>query len=84
MKKILLLLTLLMAGCSCTNEPHHVNRILETQGYTNINQTGYSFWGCSEDDVGTGFTATSISGQTVEGVVCCGAWSGKACTTRIW
>ncbi len=82
MKKILLLLTLLIVGC--TDEPNHVQHILETEGYTNINQTGYSYWGCSDDDTGTGFTATSVSGQTVEGVVCCGVWGGKACTTRIW
>ncbi len=48
-------------------------RVLSSNGYTNIQITGYSPFSCSEDDFNsTGFIATSPSGQKVRGAVCTG------------
>ena len=45
--------------------------ILEEQGYTNVQITGYNYLACSEDDMYRyGFTATNSNGKNVKGVVC--------------
>lgn len=63
-----------LAGCSSENE---ARRVLAGQGYTNINTTGYAFFGCDEkDDFHTGFEAISPNGSRVEGVVCSGFLKG--------
>lgn len=63
-----------LVGCSSENE---ARRVLAGQGYTNINTTGYAFFGCDEkDEFHTGFEATSPSGSRVEGVVCSGFLKG--------
>ena len=59
-----------MAGCT---DPVTAERVLSEQGYTDIQITGYRFFGCSEDDFYvTGFNATSPVGKRVEGCVCQG------------
>jgi len=51
---------------------------LTRQGYVDIEITGRSFWGCSEDDVWrTKFSAISPSGHAVRGVVCEGILKGS-------
>ena len=79
MKKIsLILLTIVMlfSIASCT-DPQNTRRVLQTQGFTKIQITGYDFFTCSDDDFyHTGFTATSPNGQYVEGVVCQGIFKG--------
>jgi len=80
-----LLLTLpLSAGCEPA--PMIAQRVLEDEGFVNIQLTGYEFASCSDSDgTNTGFTATRImpdgTRRNVSGVVCCGLFL-KACTVR--
>ncbi len=68
-------------GLACTDEVG-ARRILKGQGYRNIQTTGYSVYGCGEDDrITTGFTATGVDGSEVTGTVCCGVM--KNCTVRV-
>lgn len=72
MKKILIVLAavIMISGCTDADNAH---RILENNGYSNIQITGYNLFGCSEDDFQhTGFTATGPTGKTVSGTVCSG------------
>jgi hypothetical protein len=56
--------------------------ILQKQGYTKIEMTGYKFFACSDDDLFvSGFKALSIAGKPIEGVVC-SDWL-KSATVRI-
>lgn len=46
-------------------------RVLTQQGYSDIEITGYRWFGCSKDDwYHTGFKAKSSSGLDLTGVVC--------------
>lgn len=82
MKKTLFALLLALSLGACTNN-NEAERILHSQGYTDITYTGYAFFACSDDDtIHTGFEATSISGDRVEGAVCCGLLF-KNCTVRV-
>lgn len=66
-------ITILIGFLSACTAPNEARRILEQQGYTNIEIKGYSLLTCSEDDwFRTGFKATSPAGQQVQGVVCRG------------
>ncbi len=64
---------------SCT-QPDRTTRILEDQGYSNIQTHSFGFmqlFQCSEDDTfRTPFTAESSSGRQVTGVVCSGILKG--------
>lgn len=67
------IITILISFFSACTAPNEARRILEQQGYTNIQIKGYSLLTCSEDDwFRTGFVATGPTGQRVEGVVCRG------------
>lgn len=78
MKRVLILLALVLG---CTDEANTV-RTLRSVGFTDIQTTGYSMFGCGDDDTfSTGFTAKNTSGDPVSGVVCCG-FIGKGCTIR--
>lgn len=45
--------------------------ILEKQGYTNVEITGYNLFACSEDDMyRLNFTAVNSNQKKVKGVVC--------------
>lgn len=82
MKKLLLLL-LLSITISCTNDAdfNKGKRQLELQGYTNVQNTGYEYWCCGENDTySTGFRATAKDGTIVTGCICSG-W-GKGITIR--
>ena len=75
-----LILTTLLFGC--TRPPNDVQSILEGQGYSNIELTGYAFFACSDDDFfHDGFTATK-DGKPVSGVVCSGFLKGS--TIRLY
>lgn len=79
MKKLIVLVVML-AGC---HDNTQAKRVLEQQGYTSVEPTGWEPWGCARDDeVVTGFRATSPSGARVSGVVCCGLFF-KGCTIRV-
>lgn len=77
MKRFMLLsflLCLTITGCTNTVK---AQRILEQNGYTNVQMTGYDPFMCSEgDDFSDGFTATSPKGMQVEGAVCSGIMKG--------
>jgi len=71
MRIILILLAVGMLS-ACT-EPGNAKRILEDQGYRDVQITGYSFFACSKDDTfHTGFKAISPVGKPVSGTVCAG------------
>jgi len=83
MKKSLIvalsLIAALSAGCTSSGD---ATRALQGAGYTNIELTGYRFFGCGEDDTfHTGFQAVGPTGQRVSGVVCSGVLKGA--TVRI-
>jgi hypothetical protein len=64
------LMSYFLFGCT---DNVNAKRILEENGYTNIQFTGYAFFACSKDDTyHTGFTAISPSGKFVSGTVCAG------------
>lgn len=65
-----------------TPDTDGASRILEEEGYTDINITGADPLMCGERDLkGTKFRAKNQAGNTVTGVVCCGAFF-KGCTIR--
>ena len=77
---LLLLITAFASGCS---DNEGAKRLLEKQGYTNVQTDGYAWLACSqkEDNIATKFTAVNPSGYTVSGAVCRGLW-GKNSTIR--
>jgi hypothetical protein len=61
-----------MGGCS---DPEGARRILESQGHTQVETLGYSYFSCGESDVyATQFRALSPTGTPVSGTVCQGLW----------
>lgn len=53
-------------------------KILSSQGFTDVEITGFRFLGCDEKDFfHTGFVATSPNGQRIKGVVCAGWFKGS-------
>jgi hypothetical protein len=75
MKKIFIAIVFLMF-IGCTNE-NGALELLEAEGCTNIQITGYRVFGCSQDDTfHTGFECKR-NGKTVTGVVCQGVLKGK-------
>ncbi|WP_417219036.1 hypothetical protein [Achromobacter spanius] len=82
MKAILCIaLVIGLTGCS---DAQNAQRILRNSGYSEIQITGYQWFGCGKDDpVRTGFTAKSPSGAHVTGMVCQGwGWFSKGATVR--
>ncbi|QXN67455.1 hypothetical protein [Stenotrophomonas phage BUCT608] len=85
---IVALLTLALTGCydsqqisrDSTQEPaakSQAEEVLEANGYTDIELTGYAMFSCSDDDTfKTGFRAKSPAGQQVKGAVCSGWFKG--------
>ena len=59
-----------LAGCT---QPDHARKVLEGQGYTEIQMQGYDWLNCSKDDMyHDKFTAKGPTGKPVAGVVCAG------------
>ena len=80
MKRIIIALSAVLLS-ACTDSDV-ARKSLAGAGYTDIEITGYAFFGCSEDDtIHTGFKAKGLNGQPVEGVVC-SAWL-KGATIRL-
>lgn len=77
---IITLAIILLSGCTDKDNSY---RVLSKEGYTNINFTGYSWFGCSsENDIfKTNFTATK-DGKYYEGTVCRGIFSGSVVRIR--
>lgn len=76
MKKfIVIAAAVLISGCS---DSTGAKRALEQSGYSDIQTTGYSFFGCDKNDAyHTGFIAKGPTGKPVEGVVCSGVFKGS-------
>lgn len=65
----------MLSGCT---DPVGAARALRALGLTNIQASGWSLFGCSEDDqYHTRFTATNAAGDAVSGVVCGGWFKGQ-------
>lgn len=76
MKKLILLAVVSVSFFGCTNTDKARN-VLVSNGYTNIEFTGYNPFACSDsDDFADGFTATAPGGHQVSGVVCSGILKG--------
>jgi len=67
---ILSLILLFVSGC--TDDSKYVTKIVEAEGFHDVNVLGYALFDCSEDDFRrTRFTAVSDStGKEVSGTVC--------------
>jgi len=75
----LLLIVVLAAGGG--DFKPNARRTLADQGFTQVNLTGFEWFGCGRDDTyNTGFEAVSLNGHKVRGVVCSGI--GKGMTVR--
>lgn len=76
MKRILLGLSVaILAGCTSSDG---ATRALDSAGYSQIQITGFRFFGCGEDDnFRTGFAAVGPTGKSVTGVVCGGFLKGS-------
>ena len=71
MKKLLIVLPIAAILASCGVNPEKGKKVLESQGYTDVEITGYSWTGCSKDDsFASNFTAKGANGQSVEGSLC--------------
>ena len=68
--KYLMMIVVALMLVSCTDENAAMNA-LTSQGFTEIQLGGYSFFGCSQDDTfATKFIARNPQGIMVNGVVC--------------
>jgi hypothetical protein len=66
--KYLMLAVLVLAGCT---RPDGATRVLEANGFKDIQITGYKWFACSKDDsFATGFVATGPTGKRISGCVC--------------
>jgi hypothetical protein len=76
MKRIILLGILVATLTGCT-DPKRATRVLNQQGFSDIQMTGYRFFICDKNDTfSTGFKAISPSGSDVTGAVCEGWLKG--------
>jgi len=75
---VLLLLGLVFVLFWTPTDPEGTTRLLQTQGYTNIQITGYRYWIKDDKDrYSTGFIATSPNGSIVSGAVTKGWFKGQ-------
>ncbi len=74
-----IMLIFTMHGCP---KPQRARDILGAEGYTDIKIGGGNGFQCGGDGSATGFSAKSLAGHAVRGVVCCGLVA-KSCTVRI-
>lgn len=62
---------------SCGVDPNQGERILRSQGLTDVQIGSYAVWGCGKDDsFGSNFSAKNASGEAVTGVICGGFLKG--------
>lgn len=72
----LAVISLFLVMTNCT-QPDTAARVLENDGYTDIEITGYEVFMCGEDDdFSTGFVAKK-NGKVIEGAVCSGFLKGN-------
>ena len=74
---IAILTGFLLVGCTSEKDFEKGKEQLENMGYSNIENTGYNAFCCSEKDTySTGFKCTDKKGREVKGCICSGAWKG--------
>jgi hypothetical protein len=80
---VLLLVLIVLEIRGCSGDAATARRIVEDAGYHDVKIGGPKRLSCGGDDLASNtFTATSTTGRTVHGVVCCGLlW--KNCTMRV-
>jgi hypothetical protein len=80
MKKLIyasLFILILMISCTSSNDFEKGKKQLEQQNYTNIKDTGFSWFCCDDkDNYSSGFTAIDRRGNEVEGCICSGYFKG--------
>lgn len=80
-KEVLLLASVLLFSCTSDSDFEKGRSVLEMQGYTEIKNTGWSAFCCSDNDTySQGFSCKDKNGATVTGCICSGF--GKGITIR--
>lgn len=75
--KLLPFVFILLMSCSSQTDFVKGKRLLEMQGFTNVENTGYSFFCCSDkDQFSTGFKAIDKEGRVIRGCFCSGFSKG--------
>lgn len=70
-KTIIAVSILALSSCTSDSDFDKGRSQLEQMGYTDVKNTGYSLFCCSEkDQFSTGFSAKNKKGETVEGCFC--------------
>jgi hypothetical protein len=73
----LILFTFCVIGCTDSADFEKGKMQLQSQGYTEIIDTGYSLFCCGDsDDFSTGFEAKDKNGNLVKGCICSGFLKG--------
>lgn len=68
---------LLFSSCSSSIDFEKGSKQLETMGYTDIKNTGYAAFCCSDEDTfSTGFSCKNKNGEIVKGCFCSTALKG--------
>ena len=79
---LLIIVGLLFFLGGCTDRTESVTKILQREGYENIELTGRAWFACAEDDFfSDGFSATK-NDMPANGVVCSGLLKGS--TIRVF
>jgi len=79
MKKIIFILAIMIVLSSCTsdNDFEKGKKQLEQQGYTEIENTGYTMFCCDKKDTfSTGFKCKDKKGNVVKGCFCSSVLKG--------
>ena len=72
-----LCVVILCTSCTSSSDFEKGKKQLENQGYTNVKDTGYNWFCCSDKDTfSTGFTALDKKGNKVKGCICSGVLKG--------
>jgi|10_taG_2_1085330.scaffolds.fasta_scaffold02292_2 hypothetical protein len=72
-----LCVVILCTSCTSSNDFQKGKKQLEQQGYTNVENTGWAAFCCSDEDTfSTGFKAKDKQGRTVKGCFCGGVLKG--------
>ncbi len=77
MKNIIAIALSVAVLSGCGVNPQSATNAAEAQGLTDFKVTGYSFFGCGNEDMfKSSFTAIGANGKPISGVVCSGMFKG--------
>jgi hypothetical protein len=80
-KSLVIAFSLLTLGCTSDSDFEKGKKILEDQGYTEVENTGHNYFCCDEKEAySTGFRCKDKKGNIVEGCFCSSL--GKGVTIR--